>query len=79
MNMMGGLMGDLKPCPFCGREVSAAEAQFDRTGPTRIKVNCECGISFDIEAGDPFFDGNGNIFRPGPNAIDMWNRRAEDD
>ena len=64
----------LKPCPFCGSEVGVGSLEMDGTGPTRLTVNCRCGVSFEIEA-DPLIYANGKGHQLGENAIDKWNKR----
>lgn len=65
-------MADLKPCPFCGREVKLSGGPEDwkptfydpDSGGDPYTINCECGCSFG------FFDDAEELIR-------RWNRRAD--
>ena len=39
----------LKPCPFCGRKVSACEIEATSAGVHRIEVRCICGATIEIK------------------------------
>ena len=67
---------DLKPCPFCGAEVVAVTADFDRYGCETLKLCCNCGVTVEVEASPVFVTFSGDKFRPGPDAIEKWNMRA---
>ena len=69
---------NIKPCPFCGGEVVTVAADFDRLGCNTLKIYCDCGVTVEVEASPVFGSFSGDKFRPGPDAIEKWNRRVAD-
>lgn len=69
-------MNELKPCPFCGAEVRDVSFETDELGVSRLMIRCLCGANITIEADDIFYS-NADRLRPGLNAVEKWNRRAE--
>lgn len=65
---------ELKPCPFCGKEISAYSLDCNQYGVERLVINC-C-MEFDIESDEVLttFTGEGVI--AGFDAVQKWNRRA---
>jgi len=65
---------ELKPCPFCGGEISHYTVGYIGKTPTELDVQCNnCCVKFEINtefANFPMIDGP-------KNAIDIWNRRAD--
>lgn len=79
-------MADLKPCPFCGGEVSIAaggEAPekwfFVTRGHSKTAKNCDCRVF--MESGI-YYDGYGFpaevVAKIKNDLIEAWNRRADD-
>ena len=76
---------NLKPCPFCGGEVSiglkayAKEGCFFITrGNSKIKNNCTCRVFMESE---PYYKcyGSEDAERVKNNLVEAWNRRANDE
>ena len=67
----------MKPCPFCGHKINAVSVDFDGTGVLRIDADCSCGASIRMGADDAISDWQGHLYRPGKDAIEKWNKRAE--
>lgn len=63
-------MAELKPCPFCGGEAAVywhCRIVKHKAAQTHYRCGCkECGLRF------PKYSGTGE------EAIEAWNRRAED-
>lgn len=69
------MTGDLRPCPFCGREPSSRTFEHgDRDGSVWVcRVRCPwCGAT--IEASDPYAGAD----EVEEEAIDRWNTRSVD-
>lgn len=69
---------ELKPCPFCGREVEHYSIRY--TGPWAdvAEIRCDnCGADFHIETAEYVY-GNRARARMPKDAIGIWNSRAED-
>lgn len=64
-------MAELKPCPFCGRHVTRCEMTHEFNRTMEITVECDCGARITCSAYWMFDDEDG------PDAIEMWNRRAD--
>lgn len=66
---------ELKPCPFCGKEISAYSLDCNQYGVERLVINC-C-MEFDIESDDVMSSSDGSAaVRVGKDAVEKWNRRA---
>ena len=67
-------MAELKPCPFCGGNrvevINALEAQ------PEMELIGLCKDNWNVVCSDCF--GTGGTRRTGWEAIEAWNRRAED-
>lgn len=79
-------MAELKPCPFCGGEVSMALTGHDTTnwmfitrGHSKTKKNCSCRLFMES---DRYFIGCMDSKEAAENAekdlAEAWNRRAND-
>lgn len=55
----------MKPCPFCGREVSIASVLIKRGIIYELRLKCECGVYFDLA-------------ELGTKALERWNERTND-
>ncbi len=67
----------LKPCPFCGREVSTTTIQYEGHPDivTSMDVTCNhCGIKFEIHE---YHRTIKNWGYP-EDAINIWNQRAKE-
>lgn len=65
----------MKPCPFCGHEITVYEIVKDNVGIRSLHVTCDhCGIEFRIESDYPVFLGD-EPHIVGKTAIDKWNMR----
>lgn len=62
----------LRPCPFCGRKVETCMIESTRAGIHRLKVDCICGASVEIEK-EILYTIN-DSFLP-YSAVDTWNTR----
>lgn len=67
---------DLKPCPFCGRDIESMEYTIKNNCVINLIVHC-C-VDIDIDA-DPFFQTSDGDFLVGDDAVTKWNRRANDE
>lgn len=67
-------MTELKPCPFCGKEIKRYSMEMANGYVYELKISC-C-MEFDI-TGDELLFADGEPFKVGLNAIEKWNRRAE--
>ena len=64
----------LKPCPFCGKEISVYTTTFNKHGVDSLTIYC-C-MTFEIESDAALMiphNGKGTIV--GINAVQKWNRR----
>ena len=64
---------ELKPCPFCGKEIKRYSIGTADGYVYELKISC-C-MEFDITGDEPIFADN----RPhmiGLDAVEKWNRRA---
>ena len=69
---------ELKPCPFCGRNVDSISFSTEGRYISSMTVNCSCGIRFEIDAECYEIERlDGPIMREYPygDALDIWNRR----
>ena len=57
-------MMELKPCPFCGKQVDQFEARMSDGRISYLEVTCNCGKF-------GFYAGSGKR-----GADEMWNKRA---
>lgn len=67
---------NLKPCPFCGKEVEVYAISYDKYRCVSLKIAC-C-MEFYIQADELTVYGS-NAFREGKDAIEKWNRRASNE
>ena len=74
-------MTELKPCPFCGGEVSLAETGDSITrwyiitrGNHKRKINCNCRVFMESDEFVPYSDSFREIAKK--MLIKAWNRRA---
>ena len=67
-------MIELKPCPFCGREIYDYSLKIENGMTDELNVSCRCGANFHIR-GSKVYGDNKRIYIT--TAIDVWNRRAE--
>ena len=65
----------LKPCPFCGRDIEVGEVTLSANGIISLKVDCYCGIHFEVDSDDMFLVKHS----AGLTADQKWNSRAEED
>lgn len=56
---------ELKPCPFCGRELVEFSAKYDGGSVTELDVWCTCGAHITLQA------ARGSWF----DAMKRWNTR----
>ena len=75
------IIGHMKPCPFGGREIdtdiSHIEINLDRDTMMKIRFTCLCGITFEIEDDELYYDSRGMSHQLGRTAFDKWNARDE--
>ena len=65
----------LKPCPFCGGGVLIAKDNHDK-----VLIECEnCKLLFGIEVenGTELVEGSRAMFDSVEEAVEAWNRRAD--
>ena len=62
-------MAELKPCPFCGREIDYYETVHERGAIAELTVECDCGARIIMS---PYWMSDGDR-----DAITAWNRRAD--
>ena len=81
------MQNELKPCPFCGGEVSIALTGqgiinwlFVTRGHSKINKNCNCRVF--IES-DRFYINHDNVDsereKAMHNLVEAWNRRTDND
>lgn len=75
------IIGNMKPCPFCGRvidtDTSRIEINLDRDTMMKMRFTCLCGITFEIEDDELYYDNRGMPHQLGRTAFDKWNARVE--
>ena len=75
------IIGNMKPCPFCGRKIDTdtapIEINLDCDTMMKIRFTCLCGITFEIEDDDLYYDNRGMSHQLGRTAFDKWNARVE--
>lgn len=67
-------MIELKPCPFCGREIEDYSIKIEKGMTDELNISCFCGADFCIR-GTKTYGDNKRIYIT--SAIDVWNRRTE--
>ncbi len=75
------IIGNMKPCPFCGRAIdtdtSRIEINLDRDTMMKMRFTCLCGITFEIEDDELYYDNRGMSHQLGRTVFDKWNARVE--
>lgn len=73
------IIGNMKPCPFCGRVIDINSVPMELSmGPImKMRFTCLCGITFEIEDDELYYDSRGMSHQLGRTAFDKWNARAE--
>lgn len=68
---------ELKPCPFCGKEIK----EYSVTSECGIikELSIECCMKVDIESDPMLTSLDGERVLIGSDALQKWNRRAEDE
>ena len=79
--MKDDIRGKMKPCPFCGRNVEDGtyiETYIEKLGyyVSELTVTCVCGATITIEA-ESVVKMDELPFRIQEDAVEKWNRRAE--
>ena len=76
--MNNTILQNLKPCPFCGQEIKAAEIEMTPNGCDNLRVYCVCGATITFE-GDEIIPSFGftESCRCGIDAIEKWNKRKQ--
>ena len=69
-------MIELKPCPFCGKEIKRCSIGTANGYVYELKISC-C-MEFDITSDELLF-ADSEPFKVGLDAIEKWNRRASDE
>jgi len=75
---MTNMRVELKPCPFCGRNVDSISFRTEGRHVDSLTVNCSCGVRIEINAEAyeiECFDGRIMWEYPKGDALDIWNRR----
>lgn len=67
---------NLKPCPFCGKEVEPCTISQNKYGVTRLEI--ECCMYFDIRSDYSMTTKAGIEYKLGLDAVEKWNRRAKE-
>ena len=76
--MNNTILQNLKPCPFCGHEINAAEIEMTPNGCDNLRVHCACGATIEFEGDEIIFSlGFNEGYRCGMDAIEKWNKRKE--
>lgn len=75
--MVDGIKEKLKPCPLCGSEVIDVTVKITNGTIEELELYCRgCLTEFTIRASDIREWGTGKPLR---SAIDIWNRRDNDE
>lgn len=73
-------MIELKPCPFCGENITHYSTEMSGYVCIKLETRCKCGAEFIIKPNyildDGFFKKVQRFF-PYGDAIKIWNRRAD--
>ena len=69
-------MIDLKPCPFCGREIKLYGLVTSQEGIERLDIDCCMDIR--IESDPVLYADDGRYIRTGLDALQKWNRRENE-
>lgn len=73
------IIGNMKPCPFCGRlidtDTSCIEMNFGHM--MKMRFTCLCGITFEIEDDELYYDNRGMSHQLRRTVFDKWNARVE--
>ena len=67
-------MIELKPCPFCGREIYNYSIKIESGRSDELNISCYCGADFFIR-GTKIYEDNKRIRIT--SAADVWNNRKE--
>lgn len=67
----------LKPCPFCGADVTDYEAECTKGFTRRLRVTCTKCLSQVVIFGNCYATDDKVIYKE--SAIEKWNTRAGDD
>lgn len=70
-------MAELKPCPFCGGKATAFKDNYDKIAFMCEKCNLYFGI--ELECGEELVDGWRAKINTAEEAVEAWNRRAENE
>lgn len=70
---------DIKPCPFCGAEVSVQkiplwQGSHGYQGCYQFDISCKCGATTEYENNDSIYRSEEEAER---NVINKWNQRAD--
>lgn len=65
---------ELKPCPFCGKEIDQYSVEVNTYGIKRLQISC-C-MNFDITSDEVLETFFGNEVIAGFDAEEKWNRRV---
>lgn len=73
------IIGNMKPCPFCGREIDTDTIPISISSGITMKMQftCLCGVTFEIEDDELYYDNRGMSHQLGRTAFDKWNTRVE--
>ena len=73
------IIGNMKPCPFCGRVIDTDTSRIEvNIGPVmNMRFTCLCGITFEIEDDELYYDSRGMSHQLGRTVFDKWNARVE--
>lgn len=69
----------LKPCPFCGREVTIDSLKVFHGIACEMTIRCKCGVEFEL-CGEPpgVFETEHTykVEKLGKDALEIWNERV---
>ena len=74
-------MLELKPCPFCGKQIEQYSASMISETCSSLRICCKrCKVNFEIEPEYLELFGMEDVryFFPDGSADEIWNRRAEE-
>lgn len=73
------IIGNMKPCPFCGRKIDTDTNPISMSSGITMKIQftCLCGITFEIEDDELYYDNRGMVHQLGRTVFDKWNARVE--
>ena len=72
-------MFELKPCPLCGRKITNYHVYMQEGSCKKLSIDCECGLQVTI---NPHVVESVGLYKmeqyyPDGDAIEIWNRRAD--